>query len=276
MKKILFTVLFALTVSSLVSCGDILSTTVNDDVSNSTVYEPIETTGNISTDSAVRTFIEQTGTSTSFTLRDTIDQIMQIPPDTVHDILSNIDNTDAIEPSKDSGEVDRLPAVGVIYGDVYYKDIAISSLLGKSPEDVEAILGSPNPDENECGFVFFYDDMQVFFYPYSSDGDSDNDWYVGNIYLVNWTQNMRLFELNGVTLYKSREDLISEFGNPVEYFEYSNHVYHSENRDDTIRYHICSTSVDYTLDFWFFTDSSPDWYDTPDEITYGCDITYLC
>ena len=132
--------------------------------------------------------------------------------------------------------------VGVIAGDVIYKGIEVSRILDERPENT---LGTPL---NSRGPYYFYDGLEVYFTE-----------SVGNIQLT----NLSLFEINGITLDKNREELIAAFGKPIEYYEYPDYVYRDSDDNRMIRYHVSSFIVDYRLDFWF---------ENPEEKAYICGV----
>ena len=154
---------------------------------------------------------------------------------------------------EETAHVIDIPQVRMIIGEVFYNGIAINQLLVERPEAIECILGSSRPtDPDICGQTYYYDDMQI---TYSSS--------IEKVFMM----NLRMFEINGVTLDKSREELISLFGEPIEFFEYPSypgypdHQYRDSDDDRNMRYNASGSGVDYVLEFWF---------DHPGDEAYGC------
>ena len=123
---------------------------------------------------------------------------------------------------------------GVITGDVFYKGIEVSQLLVEKPENT---LGTPL---SVRGPHYSYDGLEI----YSTDGFQQISF-----------MNLSLFEINGVSLDKSREELIAAFGNPIEYYEYPDdgpdYPYRDSDDERNIRYHVSSNTAYYFLEFWF-------------------------
>jgi len=122
---------------------------------------------------------------------------------------------------------------GVITGDVFYKGIEVSRILVEKPE---SILGTPL---SVRGPYYSYDGLEI----YSTDGFQQISF-----------MNLGLFEVNGVSLDKSREELIAAFGNPIEYYEYPDepgNPYRDSDDDRNARYHVSSNTTYYFLEFWF-------------------------
>jgi len=120
--------------------------------------------------------------------------------------------------------------VGVIIGDVMYKGIEVSRILDESPENS---VGTPL---SRRGPNYFYDGLEIYFTE-----------YVDNIQFT----KLNLFTINGITLDKTRAELIAAFGKPIDYYEYSDYVYRDSEDNRMIRYHVSSYIADYMLEFWF-------------------------
>ena len=106
--------------------------------------------------------------------------------------------------------------------DVFYKGIEISLIL---EEPFESILGNPTDIR---GPYFDYDGLEII-----AEGNDDT-----RTQSINGT-DLSLFEINGVSLDKNKEELIAAFGSPIERY------------DEVMRYHVYSYIVDYVLEFWF-------------------------
>ena len=148
-----------------------------------------------------------------------------------------------------SGETEDS-TVGVITGNMFYKDIEIALLFEKP---FAALLGTPLSEQR--GHFFFYDGLEI---------------------LANWNSltslydmtgaitgtNLALFEIDGITLDKTRAELIATFGDPVFYL-YPDFPYWNPNDPDDYRwlgYHIWLNGFEYRIEFWF---------DQPDDIAHN-------
>ena len=140
--------------------------------------------------------------------------------------------------NKDNPNIEK----GIITGDVIYKGIEVSRILDESPENS---LGNPLSSR---GPNYFYDGLEIYFTE-----------YVDNIQFT----NLSMFEINGITLDKNQAELIAAFGNPIEFYEYSDYVYRDSEDTRMIRYHISSFIADYMLDFWF---------EQPNDKAYICGV----
>jgi hypothetical protein len=126
--------------------------------------------------------------------------------------------------------------------EVSYKGIPVGLILDEQPEStLGASLKSHGP-------YYTYDGMELYY--------TD---YVSNV----WGFDLSLFEIDGITLDKTRAELIAVFGSPVEYYEYPDYVYKAGD-PHTIRYHIFSYIMEgYMIDIWF---------EAPDEPAYSLGI----
>lgn len=127
--------------------------------------------------------------------------------------------------------VNETPTTSKIIGTLYYKNYDISLIFENPAVD---ILGEPL---EERGHFLFYDGLEISSF----------------FEIVSFIQgtNLSLFELNGVSLDKTRAELIAAFGDPIEYYVYSAYVYRASDNYHMIRYHISLNSTIYKLDFWF-------------------------
>ena len=123
-----------------------------------------------------------------------------------------------------------LAADGVIGADILYKGIEVSRILDENPEYT---LGTPTKIE---GPVYFYDGIELY---YTS--------YVSNISGT----DLSLFTIDGISLNKTRAELIDALGAPIESYTYEGYTYHDSDNSGSIRYHISTFILDYMVDFWF-------------------------
>jgi len=153
--------------------------------------------------------------------------------------------------SENGSELDAdIDNVGVINGDVYYKGIAISTLL-LIEEHPETILGMPLRSSSEdCGPFLFYEGLEITY----------DDYMEFSVLQVQFT-DLSLFEIDGVSLDKSQEELIAAFGAPIEYYVYRFYEYRNTGSGHSVRYHVTSDIVDYVLEFWF---------ENPEDKAYIC------
>ena len=121
--------------------------------------------------------------------------------------------------------------------DIYYKGINICDILDKHPE---TILGTPLGGEE--GILYLYDGMEINF----TDHVEQLDGY-----------DLSLFDIHGNTLDKTRAELINLFGNPVEYYEYPDYVYHASNHPHFMLYHVKIYSIDRSVYFLFENPDNP-------------------
>ena len=161
---------------------------------------------------------------------------------------------------EESGTDQGVAATGVIVGDVVYKDIAISQLL-LSEEHPEAILGAPF--DHSYGPYCLYDGLEVYF------GGR-------RIESIQFT-DLSLFSIGDVTLDKTRAELIAAFGDPIEYYEYSdNDIYRaSDGIYRGMLYHISNNALDYELFFSFYNPSVESSLYSPDDEVYICHATRI-
>jgi hypothetical protein len=115
-------------------------------------------------------------------------------------------------------------------GEVFYKGIEISRILDENPEYT---LGQPLSSH---GPYYTYDGLLVYY--------TD---YVDSVH----ASDLSLFETGGVTLDKTRSELIAAFGNPIESYQYPSYLYDASVDERAIRYHVSSFIRDYVLEFWF-------------------------
>jgi len=115
-------------------------------------------------------------------------------------------------------------------GEVFYKGIEISRIFD---EDLAHTLGGPLSSR---GPHYSYDGLDMYYID-----------YVDNIHAT----NLSLFEIGGVSLDKTRAELVAAFGNPVEYYEYPEYIYNASDDTRAIRYHVSTYIRDYVLEFWF-------------------------
>jgi len=126
---------------------------------------------------------------------------------------------------------DSSSTTGVIYGDVYYRGVAVSLLLDGQHE---ALLGEPLGSRE---VFYYYEGMEIQYYE-----------TVAQILFL----DLSMFEIGGISLDKSRTELIEALGNPVEYYldpNFPSIPYHDHNDDSLIRYHISSETICYALTF---------------------------
>jgi len=243
-ERLILMVGFALSVVLLVSCGNIstVPTTQTQEIteqttSDSTEQASMEPSENESADTgstAPPGLPEEAQVITGQTTADSTEQASVNP--TENEPL-NIGSTATPSSSEGAADENGSALVGLITSDVLYRGISISQLLGERPEDIISILGEPNPADNECGPLYFYDDMQISYYDYVAD--------IGFM-------DLSLFEIDGVSLDKNREELVSAFGNPVDYYEYRPwDIYRDDEDNRMMRYHVTGHVVDYILEFWF-------------------------
>ena len=119
--------------------------------------------------------------------------------------------------------------VGVIIGEVFYKDIPISRLFLEPFIDV---LGEPI---DQRGAFFFYEGLEIM-------GDRGDLVGYENmaINLFAHEPHLDLFELNGIPLDMTRIELIAMFDEP-----------HEELQDYSLVYRVSSSTIGYGLRFWF-------------------------
>ncbi len=123
-------------------------------------------------------------------------------------------------------------------GDAFYQGISIRDILHKAPEDV---LGQPLHVEE---VYYSYDGLEIY-------------------YIENYEKQVSFFDLSmvtvaGETLNKSRAELISLLGEPIEYYEYADYTYNANTADAdarVMRYHAVGYyDIVYQFDFWFSDD----------------------
>ena len=133
---------------------------------------------------------------------------------------------------------------GVIDGDILYKGIQVSRIFD---ERLEHTVGAPL---NSRGSFRFYDGLELYC---SSKRNPDNS-FTEYVDIIMGT-NLSLFEINGVTLNKTRSELLAVFGKPIEYYKYPDYEYRASDDNLLMRYHLSNHIFDYMVDFSF---SHPD------------------
>ena len=158
-------------------------------------------------------------------------ELIEAPPLVEEEHPPDETPTSELTPQATPEPIDEETAVvGVIRGDVLYKDIEISRLY---VEPFIYILGSPL---SERGAFFYYEGLGIV---------SSLLYYGAEpclrvaIQLDAFEPYLNLFELNGVTLNMTRTEVIAIFGAPYSAF------------DCSLTYHISSYAIDYALSFGF-------------------------
>jgi hypothetical protein len=162
-------------------------------------------------------------------------------------------NTEESLISPDPSSTTNADAVGLIAGDMYYKDMEVSLLFEKPFAE---ILGEPL--EHSYGPYYFYDDLEIS--STWNEVTQKND-MAASLFCT----NLSVFKINGIALDMTRSDLIAAFGNPI-YYLYPDYKYYNPDDPDDYRwlgYHIELNLNMYRLEFWF---------DDPDKTTYGLSI----
>jgi len=128
---------------------------------------------------------------------------------------------------------------GVITGTLYYMDIEVALLFEYPFRDID-ILGEPSDGRDE--FYFFHDGLVV-----EARG---GDWcyILRRFELVTQIHgdDLSLFNIDGISLEKTRDELIEIFGTPSDP---PPSFAHREYR--LLRYYILLRELEYRLDFWF-------------------------
>ena len=129
---------------------------------------------------------------------------------------------------------------GIITGNMFYKDIEVAELFEKPFVDV---LGDPL---SERGHFFLYDDLEIVaeWNNLSSSYEMAQSVHISNL---------SVFSINGITLDKTRAELLAIFGEHI-FYSYPDFKYY--NRDDPndyrwLGYHISLNDVTHRLDFYF-------------------------
>ena len=143
--------------------------------------------------------------------------------------------------------VTNAAPVGEIDGDVLYKNIEARRIFD---EPLANTLGIPIKSRE---LQYFYDGVEVNCFLHKKPDNSRVEY----VDLIKGT-DLTLFTINGVTLNKTRAELIAAFGKPIEYYKYPDNRYYykaSEYRasDNTmmLRYHVSNYICNYVIDFWF-------------------------
>ena len=133
-----------------------------------------------------------------------------------------------------STEECKTEIVGMIIGNLYYMDIEVVMLFEYPFED---ILGTPLGHESYNHF--FYDGLNVN-WPYWNDltGRFEQALQVTG-------SNLTLFNIDGITLDKTRDELIGIFGPPLDDPTFALDEY------IRLKYYIMLRGVEYLLEFWF-------------------------
>jgi len=119
----------------------------------------------------------------------------------------------------------EVTTVGVITGDVLFNGIAISRLF---VEPIVDVLGEP--------VSYHSAHLNYGYLTVTSSGHLElGHWHGVAIQISAWKPYLNRFEINGIGLNLSREELLATLGNPLEYCAYS------------MVYHISSPNVNYTL-----------------------------
>lgn len=156
--------------------------------------------------------------------------VPSLPTSVPNDSLSATENTYQYNE-------DELSRRGIIEGDIYYGDIALSRIFTEPFIDV---LGEPWGSRDSR--FFFYDNFEITWFGW---GDDLKVAHTLNI----WPPNLHLLELNGFNLAMNRLDVIETFGNPTEYY-----AVQSFNVQEacTIIYYVMSPIKKYALVFRFY------------------------
>ena len=165
--------------------------------------------------------------------------------------------TDAEPEAPMQGSVEGLAIEGLITGDVFYKDIAISRLFTEPFVDV---LGPPLCERDS---YYYYEGLVI-------GGDRGD--LVGRpnmvIILNAYPPILHLFDVNGVVLAMSKTELITDLGYPLEYYEnpdWANQAQH-DDKLDVMSYEIINPEVEYRITLVF---SDPDDFTVLSYISMG-------
>ena len=115
--------------------------------------------------------------------------------------------------------------------DLTYKGIEISLILVENPESV---LGKPL-DTSE-GPYLDYEGLDIY--------------YNGVMQSMQCTKP-GLLDMNGVSLDMTRAEFIKAFGDPVDYYIYSDYTYYASDDVNVIRYHVEAYITDYIIEVRF-------------------------
>ena len=138
--------------------------------------------------------------------------------------------------------IEALAVEGAITGDVFFNDIAISRLFIEPNINV---LGEPS---EERGAWLFYDDNLEIMTDWCDNLESHRG---VAIQVSAWAPYLNQFEINGVKLGTTREELIAALGNPLQYYEDPDWIYYGSDWDGFMSYNILSPNIGYTLVFRF-------------------------
>jgi len=145
------------------------------------------------------------------------------------------------EPTEPVSPTSADEEVGIIIGDVFYKDIPISRLFLEPFIDV---LGEPIDTRSA---FFFYEGLEIMgLLSSAADEEEWADYDNVAIQLDAFDPHLGLFTLNGVPLVMTRAELIATFGAP--YYDIVDH-------DHSLTYRISSPAIEYRVTFRF---ESPD------------------
>ena len=142
----------------------------------------------------------------------------------------------------------QLPDIGVITGDMFYKDIEVFTIFENPFADV---LGEPL---SERGSFVFYDGLEIVLSSYDF------------AHSITGT-DLALFEINGIALNMARFELIATFGDPA-FFSQEQQFWNPNDPEDYgwLGYDIILNGVTYRLEFWF---------DSPDSAAHNFSIRNL-
>jgi len=121
---------------------------------------------------------------------------------------------------------------GIIYGDIYYGDIAISRLF---VEPFFTLLGQPN-DHREYRF-FSYDSFEVSWF-----GWDEEEKIAARLDI--WPPNLHVLALNGVPLDMTRAEVLTTFGNPIQHYEEASFNIHEAR---IFHFYIANPTQNYLL-----------------------------
>jgi len=121
---------------------------------------------------------------------------------------------------------------GIIHGDIYYGDIALSRLF---IEPFFTLLGQPN--SNRENRFFFYDSFEVTWFGWDEE-EKIAAW------LGIWPPNLHVLALNGVPLDMTRAELLATFGNPIQHYEEASFNIHEAR---VFYFHIANPIQNYLL-----------------------------
>ena len=151
-------------------------------------------------------------------------------------ITDENDESNIIDDADDIDERDIGTAKGIIVGNMFYKDIEVASIFEKPLREV---LGEPIRESEP---YLYYDDFCFVGERWNPLIQS----YDNTIFFLSVDHSVSLFTINGVTLNKTRNELIEIFGDPVPPEE----TYFSDSVHQLF-YYITLNDVVYGLGFSF-------------------------